>query len=326
VTTIRRLAVLTGGTDGPGMNAAVRAVVRQSLECRWSVLGVHGGFTGLLRGGFIPLDSRSVSHTIDKGGTFLGTSLGEPFPTPRDLREALRNLNEDSVDAVVLIGDHLCARGALRLSEGGVSCVLVPASIENDLWGTERAIGVDTAINTAMDAIDRIRDVASSQHQAFVVEVAGSQSGHLALMAGLVAGAEIICIPECDITLEQIRDEVAGAYIRGKEHCIIVVAEGAQPNAHEIQAHLAELQPQTGFAASLTMLGHIQRGGSPMATDRYLATLLGVAAVQSLAEGQTGMMVGLRANRTALVPLAEVVEHKTEIDRECLELAQILAR
>lgn len=325
VSTIRRVAVLTSGMDGPGMNAAIRAVVRQSLEFGWSVLGVRHGFVGLLRGDFEPLDSRSVSQRIDKGGTFLGTSRGEAFPRPRDLRDGLRNLNEEGVDALVVIGGASCARGALALSEAGFAVVHVPASIENDLWGTDQAIGADTAINTAMEAIDRIKDAASSQQQAFVVEMVGTHSGYLTLMAGLVGGAEITCIPESSLTLEEIAAEVAATYVRGKEHCIVVVAEGEQPDAHAIQTYLAEQQGQTGFEVNLTMLGHIQRGGSPMATDRYLATLLGAAAVQSLADGAYGVMVGIDANHTVRVPLPDVVANRKEIDQKYILLAGMLA-
>ena len=323
--TIRRVAVLTAGTDGPGMNAAIRAVVRKSLEYGWSVLGVRNGYEGLLRGDFVPLDSRSVSQRIDKGGTFLGTSAGEAFPGPRDVRKALRNLNEESVDALVTIGGPSCARGAHALSQAGFAVALVPATIENDLWGTDQAIGVDTAVNTAMDAIDRIKDAASAQQQAFVIEMVGKNSGYLTLLAGIVGGAEITCIPETTQTLEEIAREVADSYVRGKEHCIIVVSEGADPDAHAILAHLAEHQAETGFEANLTMLGHIQRGGSPMARDRYLATLLGAAAVEALADGQEGMMAGLNAKGSILVPLTDVVSHQREIDQAYLALAAMLA-
>jgi 6-phosphofructokinase 1 len=325
VSTIRRLAVLTSGTDGPGMNAVIRAVVRKSLEFGWSVLGVNHGYAGLLRSELGPLDSRSVSHRIDKGGTFLGTSRGEAFPTQQDLRDAQRTLNEENVDALVAIGGPSCARGALQLAASGMATMLVPASIENDLWGTDQAIGVDTAINTAMDAVDRIKDAASSQQQAFVIEMAGTHSGYLTLMAGLVGGAEITCIPEAGLTLEEIAAKVADTYVRGKEHCIIVVAERAVPDAHAIQAYLSEHRAETGFEANLTMLGHIQRGGSPMATDRYLATVLGATAVEALARGESGAMVGIQANKTVLVPLAQVVEHQKQIDPRYLELAGMLA-
>lgn len=323
--TIRRVAVLTAGTDGPGMNAAIRAVVRKSLEYGWSVLGVRNGYDGLLRGEFEPLDSRSVSQRIDKGGTFLGTSAGEAFPGPRDVREVLRNLNEEGVDAIVTIGGPSCARGAHALSQAGFAAVLVPATIENDLWGTDQAIGVDTAVNTAMDAIDRIKDAASAQQQAFVIEMVGKNSGYLTLLAGIVGGAEITCIPETTESLEQIAGEVADSYVRGKEHCIIVVSECARPDAHAIHTYLAEHQAETGFEANLTVLGHIQRGGSPMARDRYLATLLGAAAVDALAEGKEGVMAGLNAKGPILVPLADVVTQQKGTDEGLLELAAILA-
>jgi len=177
------------------MNAAIRAAVRSSLEVGWSVLGVRHGFSGLLRGDYVPLDSRSVSHRIDKGGTLLGTSQQESLATAAKVRQALRSLNEERVDALVSIGGDVSARGGVALGDAGFPVTLIPATIENDLWGTDQAVGVDTAINTAMDVIDRIKDTASSQQQAFVVETAGARSGYLALMVAIVAGAEIACLP-----------------------------------------------------------------------------------------------------------------------------------
>jgi 6-phosphofructokinase 1 len=324
--TIRRIAVLTGGTDGPGMNAAIRAVVRMALDLEWSVMGVHQGFLGLQRGDLSPLDSRSVSHRIDRGGTFLGTFQGEAFVSDKDLRSALRNLNELGLGALVVIGGPSCARGAHILSEAGFPVVLVPASIENDLWGTDSAIGVDTAMNTAMEAIDHVKDTASSRQQAFVVELVGAHSGFLTLMTGIVSGAEITCIPEIAYSLEQITEQVAATYVRGKEHCIILVAEGAQPDAHAIWAHLVERQEQTGFDANLTMVGHIQRGGAPMARDRILATRLGAAAVQALAEDASDVMVGVAAGRTVLVPLVDVLANQKQVDQRYISLADMLAR
>ena len=326
VSTIRRVAVLTGGTDGPGMNAAIRAAVRSSLEVGWSVLGVRHGFSGLLRGDYVPLDSRSVSHRIDKGGTLLGTSQQESLATAAKVRQALRSLNEERVDALVSIGGDVSARGGVALGDAGFPVTLIPATIENDLWGTDLAVGVDTAINTAMDVIDRIKDTASSQQQAFVVETAGARSGYLALMVAIVAGAEIACLPESSPSLEDIAREVSSAYVRGKEHCIVVVAEGAHPDARAIQQYLVERSQETGFEAHLTMLGHIQRGGSPTAKDRYLATLLGTRAVQALAEGERGVMAGLVSGGVALIPLRDVVSRRPEIDPMYVELADTLAR
>ncbi|MGI6367796.1 MAG: ATP-dependent 6-phosphofructokinase [Anaerolineae bacterium] len=322
---IRRVAVLTAGPDGPGMNAAIRATVRQALALNWTVVGIRQGFSGLVRGAFEPLDSRAVSHRIDRGGTFLGTSMDEPFPAGADLRQALRQLNSASVDALVTIGGPSCARGTLAIAEAGFPAVMLPATIENDLWGTDRAIGVDTALNNAMDAIDRIKDTASSMQQAFVVELAGAQSGYLSLLGGIVGGAELSSLPELDQSLEEIAQRVADAYVRGKRHCIIAAATGGHPSAAEIASYLSERQQETGFPARLITLGDIQRGGSPTARDRMLATLLGAAAVQALAAGERGALIGLQQQATVPVPLQEVVARTKPLDAEYRALATILA-
>jgi 6-phosphofructokinase 1 len=323
---IRRLAVVTSGADSPGQNAAVRAVVRMALSLGWEAWGVEHGFEGLVRGDLLALNSRSVSGIIGQGGSFLGSSRSDALTTPRALREALRNLNETGMDALVVIGGDGSMRGALALYEAGFATVGVPATIENDVCGTDLSIGVDTALNTALDALDRIRDTASSHQQAFVVEMAGEKSGYLALMAGLAGGAEMVCIPEAPFTLEQVAREVADAYVRGKQHCIITVAEGAQPHAAEIAAHLAERREETGFEAHLTTLGHIQRGGSPLSRDRVLATRLGAAAVAQLCQSVSGVLVGLADGQLAVTPLAEVTTCTRGVDEEYTRLASMMAR
>ncbi len=323
---IRRIAVLTSGGDSPGFNPCIRAVVRMALYYGWEPYGVREGFTGLLTGEIVPLTSRSVSGIISQGGTFLGSSRNEAFKTPCGLREALRHLNEAAIDALVVIGGDGSQRGARTLAEAGFPTVGIPGTIENDVYGTDISIGVDTALNTALDALDRIKDTASSHQQAFLVEMMGSKSGYLTLMAGIAGGAEMICIPEVPFTLEQVAAEVADAYVRGKKHCIVVVAEGAKPQAAAIADYLREHQEETGFGVRLSTLGHIQRGGSPTAYDRLLGTRFGAAAVERLHQGVSGIMVGLRDGQLVYPSLAEVTEGTPQIDESYYELARVLAR
>lgn len=325
-TRVRRVGIITSGGDSPGFNPFVRAVVRMALHYGWEPWGVQRGYEGLIAGDIVPLNSRSVSGVIGMGGTFLGSSRSEAFMTPRGLREALRNLNEVGIDALAIIGGDGTMRGAHALQGAGMPVIGAPGTIENDVCGTDVAIGVDTALNTALDAMDRIRDTASSHEQAFIVEMMGAKSGYLALMAGIAGGAEMVCIPEEPFSLDDVTREVADAYIRGKKHCIITVAEGARPNAREIADHLHLHESETGFGARLSMLGHIQRGGSPTANDRYLATRLGAAAVERLSDGESGVIVGVVENEVVATPLDEISECVRHIDEEYLALAKVLAR
>lgn len=322
---IRRVAMLTSGGDSPGFNPCIRAVVRMALNYGWEVWGIGHGYTGLLNGEMIPLSSRSVSGIIQQGGTFLGSSRSEAFKTPYGLREALRRLNEKGIDALVVIGGDGSLKGALALHEAGFPTVGVPGTIENDVPGTDVSIGFDTALNTALDAMDRIKDTASAQHQVFIVEMMG-QTGHLTLMAGLAGGAEMICLPEVPFTLEEVVREVTDAYVRGKQHCIVAVAEGANPRAAAIADYLRERQDQTGFGVRLSILGHIQRGGAPTAADRLLATRLGAAAVTQLYQGTSGVMVGYVDGQIVATPLAEVAASPRPLSADYLELAKVLAR
>ncbi len=323
---IRRLGVLTSGGDSPGFNPCIRAVVRMALHYGWEPWGIRRGFEGLVNGELSRLNSRSVSGVISRGGTFLGSSRSREFNSQRGLRDALRTFNEAGIDALVVIGGDGSMRGAQALNDAGVPTVGIPGTIENDVCGTDVSVGVDTALNTALDALDRIRDTATAQQQAFLVEMMGEKSGYLALMAGIADGAEMVCIPEVPFTLEGIATEVGNAYIRGKKHCVITVAEGASPHAAEIAAYLEEHQEQTGFTVRLSILGHIQRGGAPMSRDRYLGTRFGTEAVRSLHEGRSGLMVGIVDGEIVFSPFEEVTGCVRQIDPAYLELANKLAR
>jgi 6-phosphofructokinase 1 len=323
--TIKQLAVLTHGLDGPGMNAAIRAVVRMALQQGWQVQGVRQGFKGLLAGEFVALRARSVSGTIERGGTFLGTSELS-LTDAHNQRVALRQLNAANADALVVIGGREAMRNGATLAHLGFAVAGVPASIENDVWGADQAIGLDTALNTALDALDRIRDTASSQQEAFVVEVAGAHSGHLALLVAIAGGAEVLCVPERAYLAADVAREVSAAYVRGKQHCIIVVAEGARPSAQELATALEAQHAEIGFETHLTMLSHLQRGGKPLERDRVLGTRLGAAAVGRLAQGERGVMVGLVEGALVTTPLSEAAERSRELSAEHWEMARVLAR
>jgi len=323
---IRKIGVMTSGGDAPGFNPCIRAAVRMGLHYGWEVVGIRRGYEGLINGEMIPLMARSVSGIIERGGTFLGTARSQRFMTKQGQMEAVRNLNEAEIDAIVAIGGDGTLRGAQVLHEMGVAVVGVPGTIDNDLCGTDMAIGVDTALNTALGAIDRIKDTASSHHRAFLVEVMGRNSGYLALMTGIAGGAEMVCIPEVDFELEEVAHELEQSYIRGKTHCIIVVAEGAKYNANAIASYLSESKEETGFSVRVTILGHIQRGGSPTAFDRLLATRFGCAAIRELNEGHSGVMVGLQGSKIVATPFGEILDRRKEIDLEFYKMAEILAK
>ena len=323
---IRKIGVMTSGGDSPGLNPCIRAVVRMAVNYDWEVVGVRRGYVGLMNGDMIPLTRRSVGGIIGRGGTFLGTARSQEFKTEKGQMEALRRANEEGLDALVVIGGDGSLKGAIALQKMGLPVVGLPGTIDNDLYGTDMAIGVDTALNTALEAIDRIKDTASSHQRAFLVEMMGRNSGYLALMAGMAGGAEMVCIPEVDFELEDVEREVRDSYVRGKTHCIISVAEGAKYNANAIAAYLRENREETGFSVRVTILGHIQRGGSPTAFDRVLATRLGAMAVRELHAGSSGVMMGLAGSLVKAIPLEEVTSHRKELDPEICELAQILAR
>lgn len=322
---LRHVGVLTAGAGNPTLNACIRAVVRMAIHCNLEPWGIREGFTGLLNGEFTRLSSRSVSHIIDKGGTFLGASEGEAFAGGSELREALRNLHEAGIDGLVIIGDDESLEGAHALAEAEFPTVGVPADVENDILGTSMALGVDTALNTALEAMDHIRDMASSREQAFLVETVGG-TGYMALMVGIASGAEMVCIPEIPVDLEEIVQHVADAYVRGKRYCIITVAQGMEPDAGAITDYIEEHKEETGFGARLSVLGYIQRGGSPTAKDRLLATRLGAAAVETLQEGRSDVMVGCVGGEIKISPLVEVLKGKPEIEERYYDLVQVLAR
>lgn len=316
--TIKRIGVMTSGGDSPGMNACVRAVVRTATYHRVEVMGIYQGYEGMIRGEIKPLSTRDVGGIIQKGGTILQTARSEEFRTKPGQREAVRELNANGIDGVVVIGGDGSLNGAMALSTYGVKVMGIPASIDNDIWGTEMSIGVDTALNTIIRAIDQLRDTASSHNRAFFVETMGRNCGYLAQVASIISGAEMVLLPEMPVDIKQVAQVVEDSYIKGKNHVIIVVAEGAPNNATEIAQQLKDLD--LGFHTRVTILGHIQRGGGPTAFDRLLATRLGVAAVEALMEGKSNLMVGLESGKMVTVPLEEVVSKTRVINPDYVDL------
>ncbi len=318
------IGVLTSGGDAPGMNACIRAVVRAAQTRNAQVLGVFNGFEGLIDGEYRPLGVRDVGGILQRGGTILQTRRSKRFLEKKGQRDAIRKMNEAGMDALIVIGGDGSLHGAQILHEQGVKVVGVPASIDNDIWGTNIAIGVDTAMNTIMDAVDKLRDTASSHSRAFLVETMGRNSGYLAVMAGIVCGAEVVLIPEVKVKIKDVASMVEEAYKRGKTHSIIINAEGSGFSTVELAKALDNMD--VGFTTRVTILGHIQRGGTPTAYDRLVASRMGVKAVEALLEGQSGVMTGLKGRGIDFVPIAEVIANKRTVNMEYYEMARVLAR
>jgi 6-phosphofructokinase 1 len=321
---IRRLGVLTSGGDGPGMNPAIRAVVRTALEHQVTPVGVRRGYQGLIDNDMEDMTARSVGGIIQRGGTILATARCPEFMTSRGRLDALHNLSINGVDALVIIGGDGSMRGAIELHKLGFPVIGMPGSIDNDMYGTEMSIGVDTALNTLLRSIDMIKDTASSHRRAFLIEAMGRNCGYLTLMGAIAGGAEMALLPECPFELEEVLQGLRNAYIKGKSHCIIVVAEGASHKADAIKAYLDQHKEETGFETRVTILGHVQRGGSPSAFDRILATRLGVAAVEKLLAGERGVMVGLAHGEAACISLEEVTTKGKPLDMRLYEIARML--
>src|SRR6266498_2160543 len=315
---MKRIAVLTSGGDAAGMNAAIRAAVRTGLDRGWEVFGVRHGFAGLAAGDFAPLGARDVGGIIQHGGTALGSARFPEFKTEEARKKALDQLQRRNVSALVVIGGDG--------SQKGFPVVGVASTIDNDLYGSEITIGVDTALNIALEAIDRLKVTASSHQRAFLVETMGRDCGYLALMTGIAGGAEAIVIPEVETDPELIAAELRSAYDRGKAHAVVVVAEGAEYNAEGLARYFKEHRERLGFDLRVTILGHIQRGGAPGVFDRLLATRFGAAATELLARGEHGVLVGLIKGEIAATPLDEVVTNRKKLDPGLFELARVLAK
>ena len=323
---MKRIAVLTSGGDAPGMNAAIRAVVRSGVARGWDVFGVRNGYSGLITGRIVPLGARDVGGIIQRGGTMLGSARCREFETFEGRQTALENLRRMEIEGLVVIGGNGSQTGAHALSQHGFPVVGVASTIDNDLSGTDITIGVTSAIDVALEAIDRLKVTGASHQRAFLIEVMGRKCGYLAMMAGLAGGADAIVIPEQEADPESVAEFLRSAYVNGKAHAIVVVAEGSRNNAEGMVAYFNQHHERLGFDLRVTKLGHVQRGVAPGAYDRLLGTMLGAAAVERLADGDFGVLVGMINGTVATTPLHEVVTRKKPLDLRLLDLAHVLAR
>jgi len=318
---MKKIAVLTSGGDSPGMNAAVRAVVRKAIYHNIEVYGIYQGYAGLMSGQIKKLELGSVGDIIHRGGTKLFTARSEDFKTLEGQKKGIEQLNKIGIEGLVVIGGDGSYRGAKKLTEHGFPTVGVPGTIDNDIPGTDFTIGFDTALNTVIDAIDKIRDTATSHERTYVIEVMGRHAGDLALWSGLAGGAETILIPEADYEIDDVIARLKRGHERGKKHSIIVVAEGVGSGVEIGKS----IQEATKFETRVSVLGHIQRGGSPTAFDRVLASRLGARAVELLIEGKGGRAVGIQNNKLVDHDIIEILDRPHTIDHSMYKLSEELS-
>lgn len=314
---MKTIGVLTSGGDAPGMNAAVRAVVRTAISCGIAVKGVRRGYNGLIEGDIIDLDVRSVSDIIHRGGTILYTARSPRFKTEEGMQEAIANCKKHGIEGIVVIGGDGSYRGARDLSMRGIPCIGVPGTIDNDISSTEYTIGFDTAMNTAMEMVDKIRDTAQSHDRCSVVEVMGRRAGYLALQTGIAVGATAILVPEVDRKIEDVIEKIKNTQRTGKKHFIVMVAEGVG-GVEDIAEHI---EKATGIESRATVLGHVQRGGNPTVRDRVVATQMGYAAVMLLKEGIGNRVIGMKNNGIVNYDIYEALNMKKPFDDEMYGVA-----
>jgi ATP-dependent phosphofructokinase / diphosphate-dependent phosphofructokinase len=339
---MKRVGVLTGGGDCPGLNPVIRAVVRKGLKLGYSIVGINNGWKGLVENSTMPLDERSVSGIIHRGGTILGTSRTNPYKKPEDKRKVIANYKKLKLNALIAIGGEDTLGVANKLNHEGLNVVGVPKTIDNDLDATDFTFGFDTAINIVMESIDRLHTTAESHHRIIVCEVMGRHAGWIAAYAGIAGGADVILIPEKPIDIKEVCDILNSRYKKGKTFSIVVVSEGAQFKKGDmvlqeekldafghvrlggIGNQLAQrIEEQTGFETRVTVLGHIQRGGSPTAMDRVLGTRFGVMAMELVRDGKFGKMVSLNGNKIVAVPLSKGVAKLKTLDMKLYDIAEV---
>lgn len=322
---IKKIAVFTSGGDSPGMNAAIRSVVRTCAYLETECVAIYRGYEGMIEGDFKSMNARSVNNIINKGGTILKSARCEEFRTPEGRKKAYEQLTAEGIDAFVVIGGNGSFTGAMHFNnEYDFPVMGIPGTIDNDIIGTSYTIGFDTAINTVVEVIDKIRDTASSHNRLFFVEVMGRDVGHIALNAGVGAGAEEILIPEQNLGLERLLDSLKRSKKSGKSSSIVIVAEGDKigKNVFELKDYVEEHLPI--YDVRVSVLGHMQRGGNPTCFDRVLASRMGVKAVEALLEGRTNYMVGIRDNDLILTPISEAINGHTPVDEELIKVSDIM--
>jgi 6-phosphofructokinase 1 len=322
---MKRIAVFTSGGDSPGMNACIRAVVRTAIYHGIEVFGIRRGYNGLIKGEFVRMESSSVSNTIQKGGTILKSARSNEFMSPEGRKQAFEHLQNYEIDGLVAIGGNGTFTGAtLFYEEFGLPIVGAPGTIDNDLFGTDYTIGYDTAVNTALDAIDKIRDTADSHERVFFIEVMGRDSGYIAMPCAIGGGAEIVLIPETKTTIKDVITTLQEGWSRSKTSFIIVIAEGDEEgNATEVAARVKEAIPQ--MDARVTILGHVQRGGSPTAADRLLASQIGIACVEGLLNGKKDVMAGIVNSKLIYTPFKDTITKKKIINQRFVRMVEILS-
>lgn len=331
---MKKIAVLTSGGDSPGMNPAIRSVVRTAIYYNLEVVGVKHGYKGLIEKDFIPMDRGSVADIIQRGGTVLLSARCEEFKTEAGRQRAYKNMQEEGIDALVVIGGDGSLRGVQKINaESEIKAVGIPGTIDNDLSCTDYTIGVDTAMNTILDAINKIRDTATSHERTFVIECMGRGSGYLALMTGLAGGAEYILVPEIDFDPKEVTDKIKRGFKRGKLHSLILIAEGVKAPFADLSEYNGSpgmamgdlIRERTGMETRVTILGHLQRGGSPTATDRVVASRMGHKAVDLLLQGKRDKMVNYKNNSIGSCDITDAIVKKSEIDMKIYQLANILS-
>ncbi len=318
---MKRIGVLTSGGDSPGMNAAVRAVVRKAIFHDMEVYGVYNGYSGLINGNIKKLELGSVGDIIHRGGTMLYSARCEEFKTKEGQQKGIEQLKKFGIEGLVVVGGDGSYRGAKALTEQGFPCIGVPGTIDNDIPGTDYTIGFDTALNTVIDAVDKIRDTATSHDRAFIIEVMGRDAGDIALWAGLAGGAETIIIPEVGYDMDEIAARLRSGHDRGKKHSIIIVAEGVC-SGNEFSK---KIKDATDLDTRVSVLGHIQRGGSPTAADRVLASRLGAFAVELLLQGKGGRAVGIEKNELVDHDIIEILTRKHTVNQSMYNLSKELS-
>ena len=322
---IKKIGVFTSGGDSPGMNAAIRSVVRTCAYLKVDCVGIYRGYEGLIEGDFKPMNARSVNNIINKGGTVLKSARCDEFRTKEGRKKAYEQLKSEGIDAFVVIGGDGSFTGAMIFNqEFDFPVIGIPGTIDNDIFGTTFTLGFDTALNTVVEAIDKIRDTASSHNRLFFVEVMGRDVGHIALNAGVGAGAEEILIPEENLGRERLLESLKRSKRSGKASSIVIVAEGDKTgkNIFELKDYVEENLPD--YDVRVSVLGHMQRGGAPSCYDRVLASRMGVKAVESLLEGQTNLMVGILANNIILTPIEKAIKGSTKINKELIRVSEIM--
>jgi 6-phosphofructokinase 1 len=324
--TIKKVGVLTSGGDSPGMNAAIRAVVRTCAYHNIQCVGIYRGYQGMIEGDFKEMGARAVHNIVNKGGTILKSARSKEFMTVEGRVKAHEQLVKAGIDALVVIGGDGSFTGAeIFNKEHHFPVMGIPGTIDNDIFGTSHTLGYDTALNTVVDVIDKIRDTASSHNRLFFVEVMGRDAGHIALNAGIGAGAEEILIPEEDLGLDRLLDSLKKSKASGKSSSIVVIAEGDKigKSVFELKDYVEANLPE--YEVRVSVLGHMQRGGAPSCFDRVLASRFGVKAVESLIDGKSNFMVGMLNDKVALTPLLQAIKGHSEIDRELLRVSEIMS-